>query len=107
MFGEEPGDGVASGATVFECGFKLCDKVREGFHGYGDSRDSILSEHSCPSKSRSFGHVKESKGNHLVVGVIDFVINKEVEVYSVQPLGGLLVGSIKGFQCSDMEFGRF
>ena len=56
-FSGEPGDGVTSGVMVFECGLKLCDKCRESPHGYGGSRDGILSECGCPSKGRSFGHV--------------------------------------------------
>ena len=30
-----------------------------------------------------------------------------VEPYGVQPLGGLVIGSIKGFWCSYVEFGGF
>ena len=36
-FGGEPGDGIAGGVMVFECGLKFGDEVREGSHGYGGS----------------------------------------------------------------------
>ena len=49
----------------------------------------------------------KGEGDHFVVGVVDFVVDKEVEAYSVQPLGGLVIRSIKGFRCSDTEFGGF
>ena len=106
-FGGEPGDSSAGGVVVLEHGFELCDKVGEGSHGYGGSRDGVLPECGCPSEGRPFGRVGESEGNHLVIGVIDFVVDKEVEAYCIQPLGGLVIGSIKGFQCSDTEFSRF
>ena len=107
MLSGEPGNGIACGVMVLECSFKLCDKVREGSHGNGSSRDGVLSECGCPGEGGSFDHVGESKGNHLVISVIDFVIDKEVEVYSIQPLSGLLVGAIKGFRCSNAEFHGF
>ena len=72
VFGGEPGNGIACGIVVFKCGFKLSDEVEEGSHGYGGSRHSILSKHGCPGKGRSFGHVGEGKGDHLVIGVIDW-----------------------------------
>ena len=106
-FGGEPGDSIAGGVMVLECSFELCDKVREGSHGYGGSRDGVLPKCGCPGKGGSFSHIGEGEGNHFVVGVIDFVVDEEVEAYSVQPLGGFLVGSIKGFRCSDAEFGGF
>ena len=105
--GGEPGDGIAHGVVVFEHCFKLCNEVKEGSHGYGGSRDGVLPKRGCPGKGRSFSHIGEGEGNHFVVGVIDFVVDEEIEAYSVQPLGGFLVGSIKGFQCSDAEFGGF
>ena len=55
----------------------------------------------------SLSHVGKGEGNHFVVGVIDFVVDEEVEAYSIQPLGGFVIGSVKGFWCSDMEFGGF
>ena len=54
---EEPGDGVASGVVVFECGFKLHNKVGEGSDGDDSTRYSILSEGGCPGEGVSFGHI--------------------------------------------------
>ena len=106
-FGGEPGNGIACGVMVFECGLEFGDEVREGPHSYGGPRDGILSEGGCPGEGGALGHVGQGKGNLLVVIVIDFFIDKEVELYGVQPLSGLVVGSIKGFWCSNMEFGGF
>ena len=99
-FSGEPGNGVAGGVMVFECSFELHDEVGEGPHSYGDSGDGVLPKGGCPSEGGSFGHVGQSEGNFLVVIVIDFFIDEEVELYSVQPLSGLVIGSIKGFWCS-------
>ena len=66
-----------------------------------------MSEYGCPSKGGSFGHVGESESNHLAISVIDSIIDKEVEAYSVQPLCGFLVGAVKGFRCSNVEFCGF
>ena len=107
VFGGEPGDGIACGVVVFECGLEFGDKVREGSHSYGGSRDGILSEGGCPGEGRTLGHVGQGEGDFLVVIIIDFFIDEEVESYSVQPLSGLVVGSIKGFRCSNAEFGGF
>ena len=64
-------------------GFKFCDEVREGPHGYGGPGDRVLPKGGCPSEGRSFGHVGQGEGNFLVVIVIDFFINEEVELYSI------------------------
>ena len=106
-FGGKPGDGGYSDVVVFECSFELHNKVGEGAHGYGSSCNGVLSEGGSPCKGKSLGHVGKGEGNYFVVGVIDFVIDKEVEAYSVQPLGGLIVRSVKGFQCSNVEFSGF
>ena len=107
VLGGEPGDGIASGVMVFECGFKLCDKVKEGSHDYGGSGNGVLSKCGCPSEGGSLGHVGEGKGDHLVIGVIDFVIDEEVEAHSIQPLIRFLIRSVKGFRGSDAEFCGF
>ena len=107
VFGGEPGDGITGDVMVFEHGFEFLDKVREGSDSDDSSRDSVLLEGGCPSEGRSFGYVGQGKGDFLVVVIIDFLIYEEVELYSVQPLGGLFVGSIEGFQCSNTEFGGF
>ena len=107
VFGGEPGNSVAGGVMVFERGFEFGDKVKEGPHGYGGSRGGVLSEGGCPGEGRSLGHVGQGKSDLLVVIVVDFFIGKEVESYGVQPLSGLIVGSIKGLQGSNTEFGRF
>ena len=92
---------------VFECNFKLLDGVGEGFNSDDSSRDSILSEGGCPGEGGSLGHVGQGEGDFLVVIIIDFLVDKEVELYSIQPLGGFFIGSIEGFQCSDAEFSGF
>ena len=105
--GGKPGDGSSGDFMVFECSFEFSDKVGERAHGYGGSCDGVLSERGGPCEGRSFGHVGKGEGNHFVVGVVDFVFDEGVEVYSVQPLGGLVIRSVKGFWCSDTEFGGF
>ena len=107
VFGGKPGDGSSGDIVVFECGFELSDKVGECAHGYGGSCDGLLSECGGPCESGSLGHVGKGEGNHFVVGVVDFLINEKVEACGVQPLGGFIIGSIKGFRCSDTEFSRF
>ena len=104
-FGGEPGDSIAGGVMVFELEFG--DEIREGPHSYGGSRDGILPEGGCPGEGRTLGHVGQGKGDFLVVNVVDSFIDEEVELYGVQPLSGLVVGSIKGFRCSNAEFGGF
>ena len=74
-FGGEPGDGGPSDIMVFECGFELCDEVRERAHGYGCSGDGVLSERGGPSEGGSFGHIGEGEGDHFVVSVVDFVVD--------------------------------
>ena len=90
-FGGEPGYGGSSDVVVFECGFKLGDEIRERSHGYGRSGDGVLSECGCPSEGGPFGHVGEGEGDHFVVGVVDFVIDEEVEADCIQPLGGFVI----------------
>ena len=75
-FGEEPGDGIASDVMVFECSFELLNEVREGSDGDDSSRDSILSKGGCPSEGGSFGHIRQSEGDLLVIVIIDFFIDK-------------------------------
>ena len=106
-FGGEPGDGGSSDIVMFEGSFEFGDEIRERAHGDSRSGDGVLSECGCPSEGGSFGHVEEGKGDHFVIGVVDFVVDEEVEAYSVQPLGGFIVRSVKGFQCSNTEFGGF
>ena len=45
--------------------------------------NSILSECGGPCEGGPFGHVGKGKGDHFVVGVVDFVVDEEVEAYSV------------------------
>ena len=90
-FGGEPGDGGPSDIVVFERGFEFGDEIRERSHGNGGSNDGVLPESGCPSEGGSFGHVGEGKGDFFVIGVIDFVVDEEVELYGVQPLGGFVI----------------
>ena len=73
-FGGKPGDGSFGNVMVFERSFELGDEIRERSHGYGCSSDGILSKRGCPSEGRPFGHVGEGKGNHFVIGVVDFML---------------------------------
>ena len=107
VFGGKPGDGSSGDVMVFECGLELSDKVGECTHGYGGSCDGILPERGGPCEGGSFGHIGEGEGDHFAISVIDFIVDEEVEAYGIQPLGGLVIRSIKGFQCSNMEFGGF
>ena len=68
---------------VFECGFEFDDKVGEGTHDDGHIGDGILLKGGCPGKCRSFGHVGRGESDHLTVGIVDLVVDKEVEVNSV------------------------
>ena len=92
---------------VFEHCFKLCNEVGEGSNGDNSTGDSILLEGGCPGEGGSFGHVRQSKGDFLVVIIIDLFVDEEVESYGIQPLGGLFIGSVKGFWCSNTEFSGF
>ena len=106
-FSGEPGDGITGGIVVFECSFEFQDKIGESSYGYGGSGDGVLPKGGCPGEGGSFGHVGQGEGNLLVIVIVDFFINKEVELYGVQPLSGLVVRSIKGFWCSNVEFSGF
>ena len=92
---------------VFECCFELFDEVREGSDSDDSAADGILLEGSCPSEGGSLGHIGQGEGDFLIVIIIDFLIVEEVVLYGIQPLGGFVVGSVKGFRCSDTEFGGF
>ena len=107
VFGREPGDGGSSDVMVFECGFALGDEIRECSHGNGRSDDGVLPESGYPSEGGSFVHVGGGEGDLFVIGVVDFVVDEEVELYGIQPLGGFVIRSVKGFRCSDTEFGWF
>ena len=83
MFGGEPSDGSSSDVVVFEHSFEFQDEVGECAHGDGGPGDGVLPECGCPSEGGSFGHVREGEGDFFVIGVVDFVIDKEVELYGV------------------------
>ena len=90
-FGREPGNGSSSDVVVFERSFKLGDEVRECSHGNGRSNDGVLPESGCPSEGGSFGHVGEGEGDLFVIGVVDFVVDEEVELYDIQSFGGFVI----------------
>ena len=106
-FGGQPGNGIPCGIVVFEHCLKFGYKVEEGPHGDGSARDGTLSNGGGPDKGGPVDHVGEGEYNHLVISIIDFFIDKEVEADCIQPLQGFLVGSIKGFRGSNTEFGGF
>ena len=80
---------------VFKRGVELCDKVSEGSEGKHCSRDSALVGGCCPGKGRPFGHVRESEGDLFIIIVVDRLVDKEIELHSVQPVWGLLVRSVE------------
>ena len=80
---------------------ELCDKVSEGSEGERGSRDGALAEGRCPSKGRPFGHVREGEGDLFVIVIVDRLIDKEIELHSVQPVLGFFVISIERFGGAD------
>ena len=84
--GGKPGDGVPGDIVMFERGVELRDEVCESSEGKRCSRDGALAKGRCPGKSRPFSHVRKSKGDLLIVIVIDRFVNKEVKLHSVQPV---------------------
>ena len=44
---------------------------------------------------RPFGHVRKSKSDLLIVIVIDCLVDKEVELHSVQPVLRFFIGSVE------------
>ena len=51
--------------------------------------------------ARSFGHVGESKGDLLLIDVIDGFVNEEIKLHGMQPMHGLVIGSIEHFRDAD------
>ena len=86
---------------VFERGVELRDKVSKSSEGERGARDGALAKGQGPSEGGSLGHVGESKGDLLLVGVIDGFVNEEVELHGMQPMHGLVIGSIKHFGNAD------
>ena len=86
---------------VFKRSVELCDEVGESSKGERSSRDGALAEGRGPSKGGSFGHVRKSKSDLLIVVVIDSFVNKEVKLHSVQPVLEFLIGSIECFGGAD------
>ena len=86
---------------VFKRGVELCDEVGESPEGERSSRDGTLAEGRSPSKGRSLGHVREGKGDLLIVIVIDSFVDKEVKLHGVQPVLGLFIGSVERFGGAD------
>ena len=87
----EPGDGVIDSVMVFEGLLEFRDEVGEGAEGDGGSGNGFLPESVCPGEGGAFGHVREGKDDLLCVSVIDFVIDMEIKLDSVEPLDGIFV----------------
>ena len=83
---------------AFEHGVELRDEVSKGSEGEQGARDGALAEGRGPSEGGPLGHVGESKGNLLLVSVIDSFVNEEVELHGVQPMHGLVIGSVEHFR---------
>ena len=87
----EPGDGVIDSVMVFKGFLEFRDEVGEGAEGDSGSRNGFLPESVCPGEGGAFGHVREGKDDLLCVRVIDFVIDMEIKLDSVEPLDGVFV----------------
>ena len=73
----------------------------EGSEGKCCSRDSALAEGCCPGKGRPFSHVREGESDLFVIIVVDRLVDKEIELHSVQPVLRLFIGSIERFGGAD------
>ena len=86
---------------VFECRVELGDKVSESSKGERCSRDSALAEGCGPGKGRPFGHVREGEGDLFIIIVVDCFVDEEIELHSMQPVLGFLIGSVECFGGTD------
>ena len=64
---------------VFKRGFQLGNKVGEDTHGDGGARNGALLKSGCPGEGWSFGHVRKGESSHFAIGIVDFVIDEEIE----------------------------
>ena len=92
---------------MFEGGFEFFHEVLEGAHKDSGSGDGLLSEGSGPGLGCSFGHVGEGESDLLGTGVIDCVIDFQVEKNRRNPWDGFRVGSVIVFRCGNAEFVDF
>ena len=76
---------------VFEHSVEFCDKISKSSEGKRGARDSTLAEGRSPSKGGPLSHVEESKGDLLLIGVIDGFVNEEVELYGMHPVHGFVI----------------
>ena len=76
---------------VFKCSIELCDEVSESSEGKQGTRDGALAEGHGPGEGGPLCHVGESKGDLLLVSVVDGIVNEEVE----QPVHRFVIGSIE------------
>ena len=81
--GGQPGNGVSGNVMVFKCCVELRDKIGESSKGKWGARDGTLAEGRSPGEGGPLSHVQEGEGNLFLIGVIDGLIDKEVELYSV------------------------
>ena len=68
---------------VFESSIELHDKISESSKGEQGARDGTLAEGRGPGEGRSLGHVGESKGDLLLISIIDGFVYEEVKLHSV------------------------
>ena len=87
---------------MFELGLKVGPSTEVG----GSSSEDGLAEGGCPGKGRSFGHVRQCKHDLLGTGLVDFVIDGEIEGDSIQPGSGFCTISINVFRGTESEFDR-
>ena len=80
---------------VFKCSIELCDEVSESSEGKQGTRDGALAEGHGPGEGGPLCHVGESKGDLLLVSVVDGLVNEEVELHGMQPVHRFVIGSIE------------
>ena len=68
---------------VFEHSVELRDEISESSKGKRGAGDGTLTESGGPSEGRSLGHIQESKGDLLLVSVVDGFVYEEVKLHSV------------------------
>ena len=53
---------------------------RKPIHSDGGAGNGALLKGGCPGEGWSFGYVKEGETSHFAIGIVDFVIDKKIEV---------------------------
>ena len=88
-------------------GVELHDEISESSKGECGARNGTLSVGRGPSEGRSLRHVREGEGDLLFVSVIDGFVDQEVELYGMQPVLRLVIGSVECFRDANAQFSGF